>query len=39
MSISKLLNPLKNLSHGIVKHTQETDCVCLTILWDQVLKV
>ena len=39
MSISKLLNPLKNLPHSTVKHTQETDGVCLTILWDQVLKV
>lgn len=27
MLISKLFNPLSMLSHGIVKHTQETDCV------------
>ena len=39
MLISKLFNPLKPWSHGIKKHAQEFDCVCLTILWDQVIKV
>ena len=35
----KLFNPLKTWSHSIIKHTQEFDWVCLTIVWDQVLKV
>ena len=39
MLISKLFNPLKPWSHEIKKHAQEFDCVCLTILWDQVIKV
>ena len=39
MLISKLFNPLKTWSHGIVKHNQEFDWVYVTILWDQVLKV
>ena len=37
--ISKLFKPLKTWSHGFVRHTQEFDCVCLTISWGCVLKI
>ena len=32
------MNPLKTWSHSIIKHNQEHDWVCLTIIWDLALK-